>query len=105
MGRLGPESNPARLIADYSLTTDGLSTATVRSMLGNEIRKAREVAGISQEALAFRAGVHRTYVSLLERNKKSPTLDTLFRLCDALGIKASTLLARVEKSRRGTRRR
>ena len=65
-------------------------------MIGTELRKARTNAGLSQEQLADRAGVHRTYVSLLERNKKSPTLDVFFRLCRALGIKPSRLLARIE---------
>lgn len=65
-------------------------------MLGREIRLAREAAGLTQEELADRAGVHRTYVSLLERDKKSPTIAMLFRLCAALGLRPSTLLARVE---------
>jgi transcriptional regulator with XRE-family HTH domain len=67
-------------------------------MLGEELRKAREAAGLTQEKLAFMANIHRTYVSLLERNLKSPTLSMLFRLCKALGISASDLIARVEKS-------
>ena len=67
-------------------------------MLGEELRKAREAAGLTQEKLAFKAGVHRTYVSLLERNLKSPTLSMLFRLCKALGISAAELVARVEKA-------
>jgi transcriptional regulator with XRE-family HTH domain len=68
-------------------------------MLGEELRKAREAAGLTQEKLAFEAGVDRTYVSQLENNKKSPTLDTLFRLCRALGVLASELVARVEGSK------
>ena len=65
-------------------------------MLGSEVRKAREAAGMSQETLGFEAGVHRTYISLLERDLKSPTLNVLFRICKALGISASELVARVE---------
>ena len=68
-------------------------------MLGEQIRKAREAAGLTQEELAFRAGVHRTYVSLLERDKKSPTIDVLFRLCDAIGLRTSELIRRVEDDR------
>lgn len=68
-------------------------------MFGDELRKAREAAGLTQETLAFEAELDRTYISRLEHNKKSPTLDTLFRICDALGIAASTLIARVERSR------
>jgi len=68
-------------------------------MFGEELRRARTEAGISQEELASRAGIHRTYVSLLERNKKSPTLDILFRLSEALRVAASTLIRRVERRR------
>jgi transcriptional regulator with XRE-family HTH domain len=67
-------------------------------MFGDELRRAREKAGLTQEELAERAGVHRTYVSMLERDKKSPTLAVLFRLCDALGVRPSTLIARLEGS-------
>jgi transcriptional regulator with XRE-family HTH domain len=68
-------------------------------MLGAQLRKAREAAGLTQEDVSFRAGVHRTYVSLLERDKKSPTIDVLFRLCDAIDIRASDLIRRVEEAR------
>lgn len=57
----------------------------------------RKKAGLSQEELAERAGIHRTYVSLLERNRKSPTLDVLFRVCRALRVRASVVIARVER--------
>lgn len=68
-------------------------------MFGTELKKLREKAALSQEQLAARAGVHRTYVSLLERNKKSPTLDVLFRLCKALSVPAHKVIARVEAQR------
>jgi transcriptional regulator with XRE-family HTH domain len=63
-------------------------------MLGTELRKARETAKLTQENLADRAGVHRTYISLLERGEKSPTVDTLKKICRVLDIRVSTLLAR-----------
>jgi len=68
-------------------------------MLGKELKKAREEAGLSQEKLGFEAEIDRSYVSMLETDKKSPTLDVLFRICDALKISASELIARVERSR------
>jgi transcriptional regulator with XRE-family HTH domain len=74
-------------------------------MLGNELRKAREEAGLTQEQLSFEAGLDRTYISQLEHDKKSPTLDALFRLCQAMGITASELVARVEKTRSRSPRR
>jgi transcriptional regulator with XRE-family HTH domain len=73
-------------------------------MLGPELRKARLAARLTQEALSFKAGIDRTYISQLEHDKKSPTLDVLFRLCDALGVRASKLIARVEKKREAGRR-
>lgn len=64
--------------------------------LGNEIRKAREATGLSQEQLALEAGLHRTYISLLERGKRSPTIDVLLRICKVLGTSASELIGRIE---------
>lgn len=69
-------------------------------MLGDVLRKAREDAGMTQETLSFEADLDRTYISHLENDKKSPTVEVLFRIADALGVKASELLARVEKSRK-----
>jgi transcriptional regulator with XRE-family HTH domain len=66
-------------------------------MLGEEIRKARLQAKLTQEELAFKAGVSRQYVSLLELNQKSPTVDVLLRLCGAMGVSAGKLLSRVEQ--------
>jgi len=69
-------------------------------MLGEEIRKARLKAGLTQEELAFEAEISRQYVSLLELNQKSPTVDVLMRVCGAMGVSAGTLISRVEKARR-----
>ena len=65
-------------------------------MLGDEIRKERLAAGLTQEQLAFKARISRNYVSLLELDEKSPTVDTLTRICKALNVKPSHLLARIE---------
>lgn len=72
--------------------------------LGEELRSARAALGISQEELAFRADLDRTYISHLENGHKSPTVDVLFRLAEELGVTASSLLAGVERSL-GSRRR
>jgi transcriptional regulator with XRE-family HTH domain len=69
-------------------------------MLGDELRKARNSARLTQEQLSFAAKIDRTYISQLENNKKSPTVDVLLRICDALGVSASDLLAEVEASGR-----
>ncbi|MCA9177982.1 MAG: helix-turn-helix transcriptional regulator [Planctomycetales bacterium] len=68
-------------------------------MLGEEIRRARLKAGLTQEELAFEAGCSRNYVSLLELNQKSPTVDMLLSLCHAMRVSAAELIAAVEKER------
>jgi transcriptional regulator with XRE-family HTH domain len=51
---------------------------------------------VSQEELSFRAGIHRSYISQLERDLKSPTVDMLFRLCRTLDVSAAKIIARIE---------
>lgn len=51
---------------------------------------------MTQETLAAKTGVSRNYVSLLELNQKSPTVQMLFRLCKVLRVRPSVLIARVE---------
>lgn len=58
---------------------------------------ARERQGLSQEALGDAAGLDRTYVSGLERAVRNPTLATMERLSDALGVRLSKLVAVAEK--------
>ncbi|GFO83222.1 MAG: transcriptional regulator [Methyloceanibacter sp.] len=54
--------------------------------IGENLRKAREDRGWSQEELAFKAGVHRTYVGGVERAEYNVTVLTLLRFTKALGI-------------------
>lgn len=65
-------------------------------MLGDELRKERVAAGLSQEQLAVKAKLSRNYVSLLELNQKSPTVQVLMRVCKAIGVKPSKIMARIE---------
>ena len=64
---------------------------------GIALRKCRKRAGISQEQLNFRTGVHRTYISEIERGVKSPTLHTVAALAKALGMKPSDLMRMAEE--------
>ncbi len=57
------------------------------------VREARERAELSQERLAELADLHRTYVSMLERGERCPTLTTITKLAKALGARPSELLA------------
>jgi transcriptional regulator with XRE-family HTH domain len=65
-------------------------------MLGEALLRRREAAGLTQEQLANKADVDRTYVSKLERNIQSPTVDMLVRLCRVMGVRPSHLLAEIE---------
>ncbi len=57
----------------------------LKAAIGGVLRAKREHLAISQEEVAERAGVDRTYISILERGLKSPTVDTLEKICAALG--------------------
>lgn len=67
------------------------------------LKRLRAQKGISQEKLGFESGLHRTYISQLERGLKSPSLKTLERLCRALDISLSELVALVEQEKKCTR--
>lgn len=72
-------------------------------MLGDELRKARNKAGLTQEEVAARARISREYVSQLERNRQSPTVDMLLRVCRILGVSAATIIAKVEEGKPAAR--
>ena len=65
--------------------------------VGQAIRDLRTKLGISQEELGYRAGFHRTYVSDLERGQRNPTVWTLRRLADTLGVTTSQVVADAEE--------
>lgn len=56
---------------------------------GNKVRKERLRIGISQEELAARAGVHRTYIGMVERAEKNITLKNIDKICEALNLSIS----------------
>jgi transcriptional regulator with XRE-family HTH domain len=72
-------------------------------MLGDELRKARHKAGMTQEQVAARARISREYVSQLERNRQSPTVDMLLKVCRILGTSAARIISRVEEAGAGDR--
>lgn len=73
------------------------SKTSPEALLGQEIARLRKRNGLSQEELGFRAEVHRTYISQLERGLKSPTLSMILKLSRALKASASRLVATVER--------
>lgn len=68
------------------------SANSLRAQLGRRLRILRAVHGWSQEALADASGLHRTYISAIERGRCNLSLDNLERLAAAFGVTSSALL-------------
>ena len=68
----------------------------VNASLGKIIAGLRQSAGLSQEELADRAGIHRTYVSQIERGLKSPTIIMLLKVSRALDAAPSKIMRQLE---------
>jgi transcriptional regulator with XRE-family HTH domain len=58
---------------------------------GKRVAELRKNAGYSQEQFAFKCDVDRTYIGTIERGEKSPTLNTIVKIANALGISKSEL--------------
>ena len=65
----------------------------VRRRVGLNVKRLREAKGLSQEAFAFEAGVHRTYISGVERVLRNPTVTVLEKVARALKVETAVLLA------------
>jgi len=66
----------------------------IRVRFGRRLRELRKERGLSQEELAFRAGLHRTYVSSAERGERNVALINIERLANALGVDIRDLIPR-----------
>ena len=66
--------------------------ASPADTFARNLRRAREKAGLSQEALADKADMHRNEISLLERGRREPKIGTVARLAKALGVTSCDLL-------------
>lgn len=65
--------------------------------IGKVLKKLRLIKKLSQEELAARSSLDRTYISMLERNIKQPTITTIFLLSEALEIKPSEFVKELEE--------
>lgn len=63
-----------------------------KQVLARNLKSHRLSVGISQEELADRAGLHRTYVSSIERAKRNISLESIFALATALGVRPAELV-------------
>ena len=65
-------------------------------IVGSVIQQVREEKGLSQEVVSGFAGIGRTHLSAIERGERRPTLDTFFKIAEAMRLRPSELMARVE---------
>jgi DNA-binding XRE family transcriptional regulator len=74
-----------------------MRSSSVPTAFGQVLRAQRERCSLSQEALALKANVDRTFVSQIERGIRQPTLTTLVKLAKALEVPPSKLISRTER--------
>lgn len=72
-------------------------TPLVSDAFSEIVKKYREIQGLSRAALAEKAGLHQTYIGLLERGERSPNLDTAKAIANALGTTLGKMVAEAEK--------
>ena len=65
-------------------------------IVGKVIQEVREEKKLSQEVVSGLADIGRTHLSAIERGERKPTLETFFRICEALNIKPSVLMEAIE---------
>lgn len=70
---------------------------TLSAGFGKILQRNRKAQGLSQEDLAHEAGLHRTYVGLIERGLRNPSIDAGHALAEALGTSLSRLIREAEK--------
>ena len=70
----------------------------IQERFGEVLRRRRAAAGLSQEALAAAAGLHRNYVGLLERGERAPTIVVVESLAAALGTTMASLMRSAESA-------
>jgi transcriptional regulator with XRE-family HTH domain len=68
-----------------------VTDSDIARALGSRVRALREAVGLTQERLAHNSGIDRTYVSGIERGARNPSLKTIARLADALGVRVGQL--------------
>lgn len=64
----------------------------IRKQVGLNVQRLRRAKSLSQEELAFETGLHRTYISGVERGVRNPTVTVVAKIADALGATPDQLL-------------
>lgn len=86
------ECRPIECGPQVSRSMPDARTRKILSQFGDRVRKARRDRGFSQEVLAERSGLHRTYIGTVERGERNPALINLIRIADALEVDVSSLM-------------
>ncbi len=73
---------------------------SIQSVFGAEVRRRRLAAGLTQEALAERAGRHWTYIGAIERGTRNVTLAVIGDLAEALDVEPADLFPRVRRAKK-----
>lgn len=66
------------------------------AIVGQVIQRKREQKKLSQEVISGLAGIGRTHLSAIERGERKPTLETFFKIAEALNVRPSILMAEIE---------
>lgn len=69
-----------------------------RELIAQNVRRIRVALGVSQERLAFDAGVDRSYLGGVERGEANPTVDVLERLAETLGVPLAELFVEIDQA-------
>jgi transcriptional regulator with XRE-family HTH domain len=75
-----------------------LPSPSPKRIFAANVKRLRLSAGLSQEGLADRAGLHRTYISSIERGERNVALGNIFLIAEALDVDPRELLAPEKKS-------
>ena len=86
----------------FALTVS-VSSASISAAFGQILRLRRLAAGLTQEELADQAGLHPTYIGLIERGVRNPTLDVCQQLSGALGVGLNTLISEATSMNGGSK--
>lgn len=66
-----------------------------KDILAHNVRTIRQEVGLSQEELGYRAGLHRTYISSVERAERNVSIENIFAIAKALGVEPGELMKAV----------
>lgn len=80
------------LTADYSIVRMMLSKTSLAQIIGKRLKEIRESKEVSQEELAHKAGLYRTYIGHIEVGRYMPSAFTVYKIAKALNVKSSDIL-------------